>query len=434
MIKKNKKFLILYILIIIFVIYLSNLKFIQNWDNTPILLTSYSIIENKTIYLDNFENQVLSAGQSFDVIKKVGDHYLSARPLVPAIISSIILFIPVKLNLVDLSNLELAGKIISIFFILGSAYFLFRIIEYLFNYKAGIFLAILFCLTTSNFSFIVQGFWTIAFAELFWSITLFLLILKKSKNFLFLSGLTTALAITCRPSNIIIGLLLMLYVIWQYKKNAWKFIIAPIILGTSFIIYNYYYFDSILGGYNMIYDVIRARAGGIDIKYIFEGITGTLFSPSRGIFIYSPIILLSILGVKYAWSRKEVVFKFIPFIIIFSWLFVICNSIWWDGYSYGNRKISDLLPFIFILIAFFPFSKIKSKFVNSIIIILIIISFLIHLNGFLFYDYGDWNGKPYSVDDSVNNKEKLWGWKDNQIKREFMGGIEHYFSGKKTRK
>src|SRR5262249_28964740 len=85
-----------------------------------------------------------------------------------------------------------------------------------------------------------------------------------------------------------------------------------------------------------------------------EALAGTLISPSRGLFVYSPIFLISIWGmIESLKSRSQpALATCLIAVILGNWLLLSAYTrIWWGGHAYGPRYMSDITPLlVFFLI------------------------------------------------------------------------------------
>src|SRR4030095_8521599 len=80
---------------------------------------------------------------------------------------------------------------------------------------------------------------------------------------------------------------------------------------------------------------------------LLEGLGGILLSPGRGLFVYSPVLLCSFLGIALAWrDRGDPLLRALS-VGIFPTLLLYGKWInWWGGGSYGPRLLADLTPFL----------------------------------------------------------------------------------------
>jgi len=68
------------------------------------------------------------------------------------------------------------------------------------------------------------------------------------------------------------------------------YIFGALLSGIPFLLYNIHYFGNLFGGYSTLLNSFDFSSE------IFARLMGLLFSPSRGLFVYTPVMLLSILG------------------------------------------------------------------------------------------------------------------------------------------
>lgn len=217
------------------------------------------------------------------------------------------------------------------------------------------------------------------------SIIIYLTIIWHNKiSFLksILIGATIGLAVIVRPTNILITLFPLLYGIYSIQTLKAKFqllknnktslfyiisacfgviFLQPFVwhLGTGeWIIYSY--------GYETFF---------FDSPNIIKG----LFSFRKGMFIYSPILLLAIPGFYYLWKFNKEIFSntllylIISVYIIFSWW---C---WWYGGSFGSRAMIENYVLLAIPIAFLINYALSKKILSLLVIISIIIGVKINL-------------------------------------------------------
>jgi hypothetical protein len=103
-----------------------------------------------------------------------------------------------------------------------------------------------------------------------------------------------------------------------------------------------------------------------------------LFYPYRGLFFYSPFLILSFFGIFFM-NKKKLKFAILSLAIFFS--FLISNSLvgyWWGGSSYGPRFLVYALPFLIVLLSFL---FVKTKKYTFLVYSLIVVSIIINLIG-----------------------------------------------------
>jgi hypothetical protein len=124
------------------------------------------------------------------------------------------------------------------------------------------------------------------------------------------------------------------------------------------------------GGYKQFFIDSLSSGSGLSVfldNYI-NGLERYLFGQSYGLFLYSPLALLSIFGIKYIWNYN----KFLSLsIIIAAFSFISAHSIlapFGGGWTLPGRYVIPILPIL--LISLFPlFEKFKKNIIFHAIIL-----------------------------------------------------------------
>jgi hypothetical protein len=183
----------------------------------------------------------------------------------------------------------------------------------------------------------------------FFGIYLVLLAAKSEKpNKFFLAGIIIGMAITVRVSNILLVIPIFIYLILRSALSL-------------LLLYNFLCFDNpfITGYYyDLLYDYTSVASTFSTNPLI--GLFGLLFSPGRGLFIYSPVLVLSIPGFYYFFksNKEEAILCILSFLVIL--LFYSTYTWWHGGLAYGPRFLTDVIP-VFVL----PIGKTLEKFSSN---------------------------------------------------------------------
>jgi hypothetical protein len=139
-------------------------------------------------------------------------------------------------------------------------------------------------------------------------------------------------------------------------------------------------------------------------------LAGNLISPSRGLFIYTPVFLLAI------WSmlRREWRTPLAPWLAALAlaqWLTVSAYiDNWWAGHSYGPRFFTDVTPvFVVFLIPYLQNWEACSRAFRAAFLALVLLGCAIHLRGGWSGAVYRWNVDPANVD---QHPERNWDWRD----------------------
>lgn len=209
--------------------------------------------------------------------------------------------------------------------------------------------------------------------------------LDESRYFL-LAGALAGFSIVIELANILIAGLLFLYVILS-KRRMWKksvpmFLVGGFIGILPFLLYNFLVFGNPIDLPRNHMDLViwKNLQDNIGIRfnpaYNLHVILRMLVFPYKGLFIYFPILVLSIPGIffMYKKNKKEAVFILIVFLSV---LFLASMWwAWWHGAVFGPRLLMPMIPFLMIPILF-AFKKISLK----VVLLLLIISTFTNLIG-----------------------------------------------------
>lgn len=181
-----------------------------------------------------------------------------------------------------------------------------------------------------------------------------------------------------------------------FKKmfNEKKYLIAGffifiILLSIQFIYYK------LATGYFFVYSY-----GEEGFNFLHPHIFQILFSYKKGLFLYTPIFLVSLTGAYYLWKSSR--FEFYT-IIAFLFLIVYVFSSWWMWYyggSFSSRVFVEYISLFMILLAI-ALSKMQSKIFRNFFTFSII--FFVFLCQFQTYQY-----RYYIIHWSEMTKEKYW--------------------------
>lgn len=155
------------------------------------------------------------------------------------------------------------------------------------------------------------------------------------------SALSLGISLVFRPTNLIGSIIWAKSVYDRGLKTIWSgvFIAAGL---AVLLFYNWTRFNSIFDfGYgNESFE-----------SNTLIGMAGTLFSPGRSVFIYSPILLLTLSGVKILY-KKEKSFSIVCLATIVMYVGMVSSWHSWEGgWSWGSRLLTPVLPIMGIFIA-----------------------------------------------------------------------------------
>ena len=291
--------------------------------------------------------------------------------------------------------------------------------RYYLNVAKSIVLTIIFAFATSAWSIASRGLWPHGPSMLCLSLTVYLLIAAQKKPWLVaLAGFPLAFSFLIRPTNIISIGLLTVYIWFAYRRYWIYYLLALAVVLSPFLLYNYSVYSSILPSYYS-----PQKLG--NSPFLIEALAGNLVSPSRGLFVFSPILAFSIIG----FYRTLRLFRLGPHhinlflfgAVVLHWIAISSFRDWGGGKSIGPRYFSDMIPyFICFLIPVLDTLSLSIKSPIAMQLWTLMFVFLVAFSIFVHYrcstDIGPslWNNIP---DDINNNPSRLWDWSDIQFLR-----------------
>ena len=212
--------------------------------------------------------------------------------------------------------------------------------------RRAVWLALLFALATSAYSVASRALWQHTPSMLLLTIIIYMLLRAEEQPALAAwVGLPVALAYTVRPTDSLFVLIFTAYVAARHRAYLIRYLLAAAPVALALIAYNESVYHTILSPYYQTpLDGFLPR----NWSRLGVGLAGNLISPSRGLFIYTPVFLFAI------WSmlRRKWFAPIAPWLAVLAlahWLAVssyVAN--WWAGQSYGPRFFTDVTP-VFVL-------------------------------------------------------------------------------------
>jgi hypothetical protein len=146
-----------------------------------------------------------------------------------------------------------------------------------------------------------------------------------------------------------------------------------------------------------------------------EGFLGLLVSPSRGLLIFSPVVLVAAAGILPAFSAGwRSPLPWCVLALAAQYALYGSYSVWWGGHTYGPRYLVDILPVAVPLAAAAMGPSRRGRSAGVAAAAMLAWSIAVSATGAFCYPYDAWNVDPSDVD---RNHARLWSVADNQIAR-----------------
>jgi len=219
-----------------------------------------------------------------------------------------------------------------------------------------------------------------------------------------------------RPDGAIAVLVVGVYVLVRRPRDVVAFAFAGALWLVAFVAYSMRFFGTIVPFYYLSND-----PHGLGIHFV-QGMYGELLSPSRGIFVFSPVFGVVLYLVARYWRSIADHALAIAAIAVFAGITVAsaAHPEWWGGMCYGPRLLCDAMPWL-ILLAIFALAAMPqvSRSLRSPVLgagaAMLLLSIAINAYGAFSMETLAWNFKNWPPREAMLNwshPQFLAGWVD----------------------
>jgi hypothetical protein len=282
--------------------------------------------------------------------------------------------------------------------------------------------ALVFAFCTPAWSVGSRGLWQHGPTMLVLAVSLYALVLadrrpREAGWLMAVLGAALAFSFVIRPTNAISLAGLSLAAFLTHRSHRWALLTAGGLVTAAFLAYSVLVYGMPLPPYYLP----QNQGTGAPLGFL-EALAGNLVSPSRGLFVFSPILVLSIPGAALTLrrGRARALATAIVVIVVLHWLAVSTFKVWWGGHSIGSRYLSDMVPYlVYFLIPVIqqvlPARGGRRLALLAGVICLAAASFLVHFHCANNMGPGSWNAFPVDVDERPS---RVWDLDDIQFLRD----------------
>jgi hypothetical protein len=345
-----------------FLIYNANLRSIPAADTYAARYLPFSIWRNHTVVLDPIADvvaqgrKIATSASDVDpawwVRKGRGDYLISFYPIVvPVIVAP--LYLPAVVYLEGhgwdpllLDNVaRIMEKLCASLLTTASVVLLYLLMRRRSEPKTAALLAIAFAFGTTTWVISSQALWMHGLGELLVVATLLLLTGPCSALRAVTAGFLCALIACNRQPDVILAAGLGLYGLWWAGRKVPLFVAAGALPVGLVVAYNLTLVGHIIGAYGL---VSKTRISTFLNDNALAGVAGLLFSPTHGLFVFSPFLLFvpfclpSVLRDRSARGLTTAIGCAAVLQLVLYGL-----GDWRQGMSWGPRWLTDMLPILF---------------------------------------------------------------------------------------
>ena len=318
-----------------------------------------------------------------------------------------------------------AAKLLAAALIALSAVLIFLSMRRFVALPAAFFGALAFGLGSCAWSLSSQALWQQTPAMFFLALgAWFLFGSAERKHFALYCGAALGAAVLCRPTGVFAVFCVGLYFLVVGRRDLFqypiKYALGVLPFAAAMWLYNDYYMgspftfaQSVVGEY-----VSTIKTGSDDVWQtpLFVGLGGLLFSPSRGLLFFSPLLLLGFAGAGMLWQNPRKYAPLIPLLVAALAMLITAAKWfdWWGGWTYGPRPIADIGVFLALLMIPVLDKVFTTSWMRGTFVALFVYSFAVQAVGAWSYDL-QWNNKNNMNIDRLEHRGRLWSLSDGQI-------------------
>jgi hypothetical protein len=277
--------------------------------------------------------------------------------------------------------------------------------------RAALVVTLVYAFGTSTFSVSSQALWQHGPSQLSFASALYCLIrAREEPRWAGLAGLPLSFAVIARPTDALLAAPIGIYTLIYHRRQLVPFMAGGILP----VVFQLWYNDTYYGTpFHSQFNPLESGFFGFPLR---EGLLGILASPSRGLLVYSPVLIVAFIGLVAVWRRgghpllRAVAVGTVMGILLYGKFFI-----WWAGYTYGPRYMADFLPGLSLLLI--PVLPAISRRLSLTLATaaLLLCSVVAHSIG-VYVDENRWNTfMDFPGISAEEVQERLWRWNDNQL-------------------
>ena len=415
-----------------FVLYNANVREVSSADTIPARVLPHEVIQRGRLDLDRLFRDWPAAAPLPYWVQRVGSHHRSSYPIAPALLALPVYVGPALLGAgnswVVLNALsKLAASLMAALSVV-LVYLTARDLGHRIGIgEAGaIATAVVYAVATPTWAVSSQGLWGHAPAQLGLAMALWGLLRAETARWgAAAAGLGAGLMVASRPSTIFVAAVLAVFALGRLGRRGVAFVAALGVVGAAVATHNLATFGTLQGGYTELHRTHAAHHGVASAwsGSFLAGLLGVLVSPSRGLFVYAPVLLFPVAGLGLWLARRRGGLLACAAAVTAVGIGTIAMfSVWWGGHSFGPRLVADVLPALVLgLVPIWPAAW-GSRLGRALLLATFAASVAVEAVGAFHFPSPravEWNTSPRNVDQA---HDRLWDWRDPQLLRLLRNG------------
>lgn len=410
----------LFVVLPLLALYLINNAITDSHDTKPALYTAISLVTEGNLdigefYVDEADQELADEALPYNV-RLVDDRRLSNYPIgmtvpaVPIALLSRITGAELQTEKVHLRLEKLIGAIVAA--VAMGVFFLIAL--HLMPAGPAVLGTYLVAAGSTMFSTNALGLWQHGGVVL-WSLIILLVEFRRPTAFsqgTVLQAICCALLLMTRLSSGIFILLVGLWVLFRAPGRAILLGVLAAVAALPWVILNLLLYENFVGPSGI------QMEGSRWVNPLSSAMTGVLFSPSRGLFVYQPWLVLVLVSVAVGfrsqrrWRVRAPGWWLVCGLTLLTHIVLVSAwSMWWGGHCWGSRLLAGVIPLGGLLVLPAIGQLWRNPSGRVVLILLLILSTLPHWPRVL-TDAAHWNVEPVNVDE---HPQRLWSWRDSPL-------------------
>jgi hypothetical protein len=329
---------------LLLIVFLANGRPIGAGDTRATERVAASLVHERNLDLDEYPEV------EPPFARQVGAHRVSIYPVLPAVLAAPVFALVALAVDLDETGSALAGKLAASLLSAAAAAVFFVAVRARRGSEGDAFrAAVVLALGTSVWS-TSQALWQHPAAVLFLSTALLFLVLAEDDTvWAGRAGLPLALLVASRHSDVVIAAVLAVAIAVRWPRRMLLFVLCAAPVAAALFAYDTWAFG---GAFEHGFSGSASRFS----ETWGVGQAGLLFSPAKGLFVFTPVALMAVVGLVRAVRFREgwLGERFLPAAAgaaaLAHLLFIGKWGEWHGGESWGPRMMTDALPLVFLFL------------------------------------------------------------------------------------
>jgi hypothetical protein len=412
---------------LLLVVYNANGREIGSYDSRPTNLAARELLLRGSLALNHVVGATPDYAARWGFMLARDGRYRAVYSPVPAVIAASAFWPLWRLGLVDIRAPlapQLMAKVTASILVAAAGAMAFLAACEFAPVRSAAWIALALGLGTGFWSLASQTLWQTESAVFGLALAVLAMIRKRASGrglWTIVLGVGLGVAVTARPQLMPAAAVLL---VGMRRVDSLRTALAAstIVAGAAAVLAVFYlrWFGHPLGALPLL-TTMNADIHRVGSSFgVTAGFAGLLISPSRGILVFSPIVLVPA-AEALGWCRRKAPSLPAWCAIAAAAQFLVYGAytVWWGGHTYGPRYLLDVLPLL-VPAAAVAMSRPHRRLWTLTAAAMFCWSVLVAGTGAFCYPHDAWNSSPSDVD---RNHARLWSLTDNQIRRCWQRGL-----------